>query len=99
MQWWNGGSTTILASVPLRWDKQTPIPTLAERGDIDATAEFDRMPLQAVLAWMAGVVNVEGFLQGSVTAQGRVRDPRFVGSVDLSDGRVNLRSVGKPSRT
>jgi hypothetical protein len=95
MQWWNGGSTTILASVPLRWDKQTPIPTLAERGDIDATAEFDRMPLQAVLAWMAGVVNVEGILQGSVTVQGRVRDPRFVGSVDLSDGRVNLRSVGQ----
>ena len=95
MQWWNGGSTTILASVPLRWDKQAPIPTLVERGEIDATAEFDRMPLQAVLAWMAGVVNVEGILQGSVTAQGRGEDPRFVGSLDLSDGRVNLRSVGQ----
>jgi autotransporter translocation and assembly factor TamB len=53
------------------------------------------MPLQAVLAWMAGVVNVEGILQGSVRAQGRVRDPRFVGSVELSDGRVNLRAVGQ----
>jgi autotransporter translocation and assembly factor TamB len=53
------------------------------------------MPLQAVLAWMAGVVNVEGILQGSVTAQGRVQDPSFVGSVELSDGRVNLRTVGQ----
>jgi translocation and assembly module TamB len=44
---------------------------------------------------MAGVVNVEGILQGSVTAQGRVRDPSFVGSVELSDGRVNLRAVGQ----
>lgn len=95
MQWWNGGSTEILASVPLRWDSQTPIPALADRGEIEATANFDRMPLQAVLAWMAGVVNVEGILQGSVTAQGRVQDPRLVGSVDLSDGRVDLRSVGQ----
>jgi len=95
MQWWNGGATTISAEVPLIWDSKNPIPVLAKRGDINGRADFDRMPLQAVLAWMAGVVNVEGILQGSVTAQGRVQDPRFVGSVELSDGRVNLRSVGQ----
>ena len=95
MQWWNGGSTTLTAKVPLIWDSKNPFPVLAKRGDVHGRADFDRMPLQAVLAWMAGVVNVEGILQGSVTAQGRVRDPRFVGSVDLSDGRVDLRSVGQ----
>ena len=95
MQWWNGGSTTIAAKVPLLWDSENPIPVLAKRGDVNGRADFDRMPLQAVLAWMAGVVNVEGILQGSVTAQGRVQDPKFVGSVDLSDGRVNLRAVGQ----
>jgi hypothetical protein len=95
MQWWNGGLTTLSAKVPLIWDSEHPIPALARRGDVSGQADFDRMPLQAVLAWMAGVVNVEGILQGSVTAQGRVRDPRFVGSVELSDGRVNLRSVGQ----
>ena len=95
MQWWNGGSTTLSAKVPLIWDSENPIPVLAKRGDVSGRADFDRMPLQAVLAWMAGVVNVEGILQGSVTAQGRVQDPKFVGSVDLSDGRVNLRAVGQ----
>ena len=95
MQWWNGGATTISAKVPLVWDTENPIPVLAERGDVRGKADFDRMPLQAVLAWMAGVVNVEGILQGSVTAHGRIQDPRFVGSVELSDGRVNLRSVGQ----
>ena len=95
MQWWNGGSTTLSAKVPLRWNRENPIPVLAKRGEVHGRADFDRMPLQAVLAWMAGVVNVEGILQGSVTAQGRVRDPSFVGSVELSDGRVNLRSVGQ----
>ncbi len=95
MQWWNGGLTTLSAQVPLTWDSKNPIPVLAERGDVSGRANFDRMPLQAVLAWMAGVVNVEGILQGSVTAQGRVRDPSFVGSVELSDGRVNLRAVGQ----
>jgi hypothetical protein len=95
MQWWNGGSTTISANVPLIWDSNNPIPVLAKRGDVNGRADFDRMPLQAVLAWMAGVVNVEGILQGSVTAQGRVQDPSFVGSVELSDGRVNLRTVGQ----
>ena len=95
MQWWNGGSTTLSANVPLIWNRENPIPVLAKRGEVHGRADFDRMPLQAVLAWMAGVVNVEGILQGSVTAQGRVRDPSFVGSVELSDGRVNLRSVGQ----
>jgi hypothetical protein len=95
MQWWNGGSTTISASVPLIWDSKNTIPALAKRGEVNGRADFDRMPLQAVLAWMAGVVNVEGILQGSVTAQGRVQDPTFVGSVELSDGRVNLRAVGQ----
>ena len=95
MQWWNGGVTTLSAKVPLIWDSENPVPALAKRGDVSGSANFDRMPLQAVLAWMAGVVNVEGILQGSVTAQGRVRDPSFVGSVELSDGRVNLRAVGQ----
>jgi hypothetical protein len=95
MQWWNGGSTTIAAKVPLVWDGDHPIPVLAKRGEVSGQADFDRMPLQAVLAWMAGVVNVEGILQGSVTAQGHVQDPKFVGSVDLSDGNVNLRAVGQ----
>ena len=95
MQWWNGGATTISAQVPLIWDKEHPIPVLAKRGEVNGRADFDRMPLQAVLAWMAGVVNVEGILQGSVTARGRVRDPKFVGSVELSDGRVNVRTVGQ----
>jgi hypothetical protein len=95
MQWWNGGSTTISAQVPLVWNRENPIPILAKRGDISGRADFDRMPLQAVLAWMAGVVNVEGIVQGSVTAQGRVREPNFVGSVELYDGRADLRNVGQ----
>ncbi|MGB9338120.1 MAG: translocation/assembly module TamB domain-containing protein [Polyangiales bacterium] len=95
MRWWNGGSTTIAAKVPLIWDSEHPVPELAKKGEIDASANFDRMPLQAVLAWVAGVVNVEGIVKGSVSAQGRVRDPTLVGSVDLSDGRVDLRSVGQ----
>ena len=53
------------------------------------------MPLQAVLAWLAGAVNVEGILEGSVSAQGTVKNPTLVGSVNLSDGRVDLRTVGQ----
>ena len=95
MSWWNGGATTLEARVPLVWDSENPVPVLAKKGAVSGRADFDRMPLQAVLAWMAGVVNVEGILQGSVSAQGRVRDPRFVGSVELSEGRVDLRNVGQ----
>ena len=95
MEWWNGGSTAISARAPLTWDSEHPIPELGRRGEVTGRADFDRMPLQAVLAWMAGVVNVEGILEGSVTAQGPVKNPTFVGSVDLSDGRVNLRNVGQ----
>ncbi len=95
MEWWNGGSTTIEGRVPLLWDTKHPIPELAKRGELSGRANFDRMPLQAVLAWIAGVVNVEGILQGSVSAQGSVNKPNLVGSVELSDGRVDLQSVGQ----
>ncbi len=95
MNWWNGGATTVAARVPLVWDRQNPVPVLAKKGDLSGRADFDRMPLQAVLAWMAGAVNVEGILAGSVTAQGRIQDPRFVGSVELTEGRVDLRTVGQ----
>lgn len=95
MSWWNGGFTEIDAKVPLLWDREHLVPVLAERGKLQGKANFDRMPLQAVLAWMAGVVNVQGTLLGSVSAQGTVEDPNFVGSVDLSDGRVDLRNVGQ----
>jgi hypothetical protein len=95
MDWWNGGFTTIAVEVPLVWNRDQIVPALAEHGKLQGQANFDRMPLQAVLAWMAGVVNVQGILQGSVSAQGTVRNPNFVGSVDLSDGRVDLREVGQ----
>jgi hypothetical protein len=95
MQWWNAGSTTISAKLPLTWDTQHPLPVLSERGEVSGTANFDRMPLQALLAWMTGLVNVEGILEGSVTAQGRAESPTLVGSVALSDGRVKLRDVGQ----
>ncbi len=93
--WWNGGSTTVYAKVPLQWDSEHPIPALAKQGEVDGRADFDRMPLQALLAWVTGAVNVEGILQGSVSAQGPARSPVLVGSVDLTDGRVDLRTIGQ----
>jgi len=95
MEWWNGGATHLNARVPLKWDREHPVPTLADRGEVSGQANFDRMPLQAVLAWLAGAVNVEGIVEGGVSAQGTVRDPRLVGSLELSDGRVDLRTVGQ----
>ncbi|MEM7136126.1 MAG: translocation/assembly module TamB domain-containing protein [Myxococcota bacterium] len=95
MNWWNGGGTNIQATAPVVWDREHMVPELADRGQVEGRADFDRMPLQAVLAWMAGVVNVQGILQGSVTAQGTVQQPNFVGSVELTDGRVDLRNVGQ----
>lgn len=95
MEWWNGGSTNITAKLPLKWDSENPVPMLAKKGEVSGRADFDRMPLQAILGWMTGAVNVEGILEGSVSAQGPAQNPTFVGSVDLSDGRADLRTVGQ----
>lgn len=95
MDWWNGGGTTIKGEAPVVWDREHKVPELAERGELEGRADFDRMPLQAVLAWMAGIVNVQGILQGSVTARGTIEQPNFVGSVELTEGKVNLRNVGQ----
>ncbi|MGB5810865.1 MAG: translocation/assembly module TamB domain-containing protein [Polyangiales bacterium] len=95
MDWWNGGGTRIRAEAPIVWDQSHMVPELGKRGQLSGQADFDRMPLQAVLAWMAGVVNVQGILQGSVSAKGTVKKPNFVGSVELTEGRVDLRNVGQ----
>ncbi|MGD8607669.1 MAG: translocation/assembly module TamB domain-containing protein [Myxococcales bacterium] len=95
LEWWNGGFTALTAKAPLLWNAEHPVPTLAKKGELSGRADFDRMPLQALLAWVPGAVNVEGILEGSVSAQGSVQRPRFVGSVDISDGRVDLRAVGQ----
>lgn len=95
MEWWNGGSTRIHAEVPLIWNRQHVMPALSPRGEVQGLANFDRMPLQAVLAWMAGAVNVQGILEGSVVARGPAQKPNFSGSVVLSDGKVDLRTVGQ----
>ncbi|MEM9728681.1 MAG: translocation/assembly module TamB domain-containing protein, partial [Myxococcota bacterium] len=95
MDWWNGGGTKVKAEAPVLWDREHKVPELAEKGEVSGQADFDRMPLQAVLAWMAGIVNVQGILQGSVSARGTVQQPNFVGSVELTDGKVDLRTVGQ----
>ncbi|MEM9728810.1 MAG: translocation/assembly module TamB domain-containing protein, partial [Myxococcota bacterium] len=95
MDWWNGGGTKVKAEAPVVWDRKHKVPELAEKGELSGRADFDRMPLQAVLAWMAGIVNVQGILQGSVSARGTVQQPNFVGSVELTDGKVDLRTVGQ----
>jgi hypothetical protein len=95
MSWWNGGGTTLEAQAPLVWDSEHVVPELAERGELSGRANFDRMPLQALLAWVAGIVNVQGILEGSVSAQGTIQNPNFVGSIDLTDGSLELQSIGQ----
>ena len=97
-EWWNGGETTLDAKVPLVWDKKHPTPELGKQGKLEAEAAFDNMPLQAALAWMSGVVNVEGNLQGIVTARGKPLSPKVSGDLLVSDGRVELRTVGQTLR-
>lgn len=96
--WWNGGETKIDAKVPIQWDRKHKTPTLAKTGQLDAEASFDNMPLQAVLAWMSGVVNVEGMMQGIVSARGPAHAPKVSGDLLVSNGRVDLRTLGQTLR-
>ena len=98
MQWWNGGTTSIEAKTPMVWNLETKFPQIGDEGELDAQATFDRMPLQAALAWMAGIVNVEGILEGSITARGPTLEPELAGQLLVSDGRVDMRTFGQTLR-
>ncbi len=97
-EWWNGGETKLDAKVPILWDRDHKVPELAEKGQMDAEASFDNMPLQAALAWMSGIVNVEGIMQGIVSARGPSRSPKVSGDLLISNGRVDLRTLGQTLR-
>ena len=98
MKWWNEGSTELNASAPITWNLENKVPRLADEGELSGQATFDKMPLQATLAWMAGIVNVEGILEGNVSARGPTREPSFAGQLMVSDGRVDLRTFGQTLR-
>ena len=94
-QWWNGGSSEIHARVPIIWNGEHKTPTLPNHGKIQATADFYRMPLKAVLAWMADTIGVEGTINGHVVADGSVQKPDLSGNLTLSDSQVSFRKVGQ----
>ena len=105
MEWWNGGSTDIAdAKLPLRFGTaNTPVP---KSWPIEARssghANFDRMPLQAVLAWMAGVGERRRHLGRAASARRApsVKNPNFVGQRrPLGRPRRPCGASGRPSRT
>ncbi|MCA9535234.1 MAG: translocation/assembly module TamB domain-containing protein [Myxococcales bacterium] len=97
-EWWNGGMTSIEGHVPITWEGDPELPTVTEDAEIEGMALFRHTPLGAPLAWLSDVAGVEGLLDGELSARGPALDPAWYGSLALTDGRVELRSIGQRLR-
>ncbi|MEZ4287795.1 MAG: translocation/assembly module TamB domain-containing protein [Polyangiales bacterium] len=98
LNWWNEGSTALEFRVPIVWDGSHRSPQIADSGAINASGQFDQMPLQTAFAWMSGLVNVEGWLNGAVSARGTVQNPELSGTLSLTEGQIDVRSIGQKLR-
>jgi autotransporter translocation and assembly factor TamB len=96
--WWNGGSTSIEGNVPITWEGEPELPTFADDAEVELVARFQHTPLGAPLAWLSDVAGVEGLLNGELGVRGGVLDPTWYGSLALTEGRVELRSIGQRLR-
>ncbi|MEZ4325655.1 MAG: translocation/assembly module TamB domain-containing protein [Polyangiales bacterium] len=97
-EWWNGGTTRIEGRVPITWEGDPQLPAVGEEAEVEAHALFTHTPLGAPLAWLSDVAGVEGLLNGELSARGAALDPSWYGSLALTDGRVELRSIGQRLR-
>lgn len=96
--WWNGGSTSVEGNVPITWEGEPELPTYADDAEVEVVARFQHTPLGAPLAWLSDVAGVEGLLNGELGVRGAVLDPTWYGSLALTEGRVELRSIGQRLR-
>lgn len=97
-EWWNGGSTSIEGHVPITWEGEPELPMFTSDAEVDLVATFQHTPLGAPLAWLSDVAGVEGLLDGELGVRGSVLDPTWYGSLALTEGRVELRSIGQRLR-
>lgn len=97
-EWWNGGSTSIEGHVPITWEGEPELPTFTVDAEVELLATFQHTPLGAPLAWLSDVAGVDGLLNGELGVRGPVINPSWYGSLALTEGRVELRSIGQRLR-
>jgi translocation and assembly module TamB len=98
MRWWNGGETTVTARLGSDWTPGALYPDIRMDGPASARATFSRMPLEAAVAWVPGLANIEGLVEGEVDASGTLLEPHLAGSVDVEAGQLDLRGLGQRLR-
>jgi hypothetical protein len=63
---------------------------LAEAGPLDATLTAERVSLEPFALLLPRVRNLAGQIDGTLTLQGTVADPRLTGQLSLSGGRMSV---------
>ena len=97
-EWWNDGETALTASAPIHWEDSPALPVADLDTELEGTARFDRTPLRGLLVWLNDVAGIEGVLDGEVNVDGTVGAPTANGELVLTEGRVDLRTIGQRLR-
>ncbi len=98
MQWWNGGQTSVDGRIASTWAPGAVMPTIADDAAIDTAIDLFRMPLEAAVAWVPGLDNIDGLVQGRASLTGTLAEPHIAGSLDVEDGQFDLRTLGQRLR-
>lgn len=97
IRWSRGGETNASGDLAWTWP-ESGVPEIADDADIGLRLDADDTPLEAVLAFVPGFGRVDGRLDGSVHIDGTLADPTVDGSLRISDGRIDLTSLGQRLR-
>ncbi len=98
MEWWNGGQTRVTANLASSWGAGALYPAIAEDARVQAAVDFFRMPLEAAVAWVPGLANVDGLVEGRASLSGTLVDPHVGGALDVTQGQLDLRTLGQRLR-
>ncbi len=93
--WWTGGETRFGGELPLRWDGSHWLPRLPDEPEFTAFVELLGTPVGAAFAWIDALDEVSGSLFGRVDANGPLSAPHLAGEIDVSEGRLEVPSMGQ----
>lgn len=93
--WRGGGRSTLRGTLPVSWGGADVVPAFAAEAPLSVEAVLDGLPLAFVMAFVPGFNDVGGSLDGEVGATGTLGLPDLSGELVLTDGRLDIESVGQ----
>ncbi|QQR89644.1 MAG: hypothetical protein IPJ88_15830 [Myxococcales bacterium] len=89
------GKGTVTGHLPLKWLAQPPFASFDSDAPFSLHAKFKKARLQPILTSIPSVTNADAIATGQVDLAGSINDIRITGSMDVSNGYLQLVGLGQ----